>query len=89
MPVMVDLDDMLSKSKKVYIECIENPDTSIEYDDIKMVSVKDIKDSKSFDIVFCKECRHRGKMWREHLCDHPKGILNRVKPDDFCSYGER
>ena len=40
-------------------------------------------------VVRCKDCKHRGKLYRNHLCDHPKAILGRVVDDDFCSYGER
>jgi hypothetical protein len=40
-------------------------------------------------VVRCKDCKHRGKLYRSHLCDHPKAILSRITDTDFCSYGER
>ena len=40
-------------------------------------------------VVRCKDCKHRGKLYRNHLCDHPKAILSRITDTDFCSYGER
>ena len=40
-------------------------------------------------VVRCREC----KWWQEDddigHCDNPDGLDNYVKPEDFCSYGER
>ena len=40
-------------------------------------------------VVRCGEC----KWWNEDddvgHCDNPDGLDNYVKPEDFCSYGER
>ena len=53
------------------------------------------------EVVRCRECRHRIEMFRPEvengggICGRVydtgkiEGCLCRVKPDDFCSYGER
>lgn len=40
-------------------------------------------------VVRCLDCKYKGVLWRETICDHPNGMLHKVKPDDFCSYGQR
>ena len=40
------------------------------------------------DIVFCKECKYRGIGIDGTFCERRHEAF-RVKPDDFCSYGER
>lgn len=40
-------------------------------------------------VVRCINCKYKGVLWRETICDHPNGMLHKVKPDDFCSYGKR
>ena len=40
-------------------------------------------------VVRCINCKYKGVLWRETICDHPNGMLQKVKPDDFCSYGKR
>lgn len=40
-------------------------------------------------VVRCLNCKYKGVLWRETICDHPNGMLHKVKPDDFCSYGQR
>lgn len=39
-------------------------------------------------VVRCKQCKHRGKLYRSHLCDHPEALLSRVTDNDYCSHGE-
>ena len=48
-----------------------------------------IAETDAVEVVRCKECRHRGKLYGNHLCQHPKAILSQVTDDDFCSCGER
>ena len=36
------------------------------------------------DIVFCKECKRKDNL--TYYCDYHE---HSIKPDDFCSYGER
>ena len=40
-------------------------------------------------VVRCINCKYKGVLWRETICDHPNGMLHKVKPEDFCSYGKR
>lgn len=40
-------------------------------------------------VVRCINCKYKGVLWRETICEHPNGMLHKVKPDDFCSYGHR
>ena len=49
-----------------------------------VVSVTDIDEAPSIDIVRCGECKYQ----RDDLCDK-WSYSHCVKPDDFCSYGER
>ena len=51
-----------------------------------------ITEAPSIDIVRCKECRHSNhKYWDGvSFCEYHCGCFRtEVKPDDFCSYGER
>ena len=47
--------------------------------------VSQIKQLDGIDIVRCKECKH----YRENKEFGCVWHLSAVKPDDFCSYGER
>lgn len=52
------------------------------------MSLADVPIVDAVEVVRCKNCKHLGF---KGLCD---GVCNRkmigfVKPDDFCSYGER
>ena len=46
------------------------------------VSMKQIDDAPSIDIVRCRECTERDDDW----CMYWGNVIN---ADDFCSYGER
>ena len=52
-----------------------------------------IEEAPSIDIVRCKECKwYSTDIWTtEYWCDRISswGNCKHVKPDDFCSYGER
>ena len=40
--------------------------------------------------VRCKECKHHEDIYGELFCGSDvRGMVGQVKPDDFCSYGER
>ena len=52
-----------------------------------VVSVTDIEEAPSIDIVRCKDCKHNPKGIGWVSC--PMTGANTRKPDDFCSYGER
>lgn len=39
-------------------------------------------------VVFCKNCKHYVHS-EVCYCRNKKGLTDIVKPDDFCSYGER
>lgn len=41
------------------------------------------------DIVQCKECKYERDGEEFMWCEHPRGLDSIVKPDDYCSYGER
>ena len=53
-----------------------------------LVYWEDIETAPSIDIVRCKECKHKSNGHEFMWCDHEHG-MDMVKPDDFCSYGER
>ena len=53
---------------------------------------KIIDNAPSIDIVRCKECRKTMTDGNDYICHHLSGLVGLnvvVKPDDFCSYGER
>ena len=43
------------------------------------------------ELVRCKDCKHKrhNKKYDVILCDHDIGVRGLLRPDDFCSYGER
>ena len=41
------------------------------------------------ELVRCKECKYERDGEEFMWCEHPNGLDSIVKPDDFCSYGER
>jgi hypothetical protein len=43
------------------------------------------------EVVRCKDCVHSFVRYGENetYCGHPDGLNDRLRPDDFCSYGER
>ena len=48
-----------------------------------MKKIRFIDGTEAFLVVRCKECKHfDGDEWCWHWNE------NKVKPDDFCSYGE-
>lgn len=70
---------------------MEDPETKVERV-TGVVRTKDILAIPAADVVEvvrCKDCKHRGKLYRSHLCDHPNALLSKVTDDDFCSQGER
>ena len=54
-----------------------------------LVGISNAPTVDAVEVVRCKDCRHRGALYGNHLCQHPKAILSQVTDDDFCSYGER
>ena len=55
----------------------------------KNAAAERIKKIQGIDIVRCKECKYERDGEEFMWCEHPKGLDSIVKPDDFCSYGER
>ena len=51
-----------------------------------VISVTDIDEAPSIDIVRCKECRYYHQM---HGCQKNDDIDLVTNDDDYCSYGER
>ena len=57
----------------------------------KVNPVRPLEKADAVEVVRCKDCQH----WRRnHIAGIPSGICiygkpRRMKPDDFCSYGER
>lgn len=64
----------------------ENPAVAI---DSCIAILKRMPVSNAVKVVKCGQCKHRGKLYRAHLCDHPNALLGRVTDDTFCSYGEQ
>ena len=42
------------------------------------------------EVVRCKDCKHweNGKQY-EPYCNNVKNLFEEMKPDDYCSYGEK
>ena len=55
----------------------------------KRDTAKRIEKIPSIDIVQCKECKYERDGEEFMWCEHPRGLDSIVKPDDYCSYGER
>ena len=56
-----------------------------------VVSVTDIDDAPSIDIVRCKECKWGGVV-RNHsigFCENQCGVRSAITESSYCSYGER
>ena len=51
--------------------------------------VEMIDEAPHIDIVRCKECKYERDGEEFMWCEHPNGLDSIVKPDDYCSYGER
>lgn len=56
-----------------------------------MTDAKRISDA--VEVVRCKDCKYGGdrpsSFWKEHIVCTRRKVVDYVKPDDFCSYGER
>lgn len=67
------------------------PFTKTEYRDLDNVEkfCEDFKNKAEFvKVVFCKDCKYYSQILGCYRIN--KSLENRpVKPDDFCSYGER
>ena len=50
-----------------------------------------INKQPSIDIVRCKECIDfvYDDQYKCYGCANDKGLMGEIKPDDFCSHGER
>lgn len=53
------------------------------------IDAESFMNAPSIDIVRCKECKYERDGEEFMWCEHPNGLDSIVKPDDFCSYGER
>ena len=78
---------LISRAKLVIVLAKKFRNGMIHYDDL-MAAIADIPTVDAVEVVRCKDCKHLGF---KGLCD---SVCNRkmvgiVKPDDFCSYGER
>lgn len=62
-----------------------------EHDGVTLQSIiKKMPTIDAVEVVRCKDCKH----WCNEIDEHTyecctRAIVNRFKPDDFCSYGER
>ena len=66
-------------------------DTLMSYEVADMIEdcIENTPTIDAVPVVRCINCKYKGVLWRETICDHPNGMLHKVKPDDFCSYGKR
>ena len=70
MRLMIDANELKKKKKHSYKEFFEN-----------VVSVADIDNAPTIEVVLCKDCLFR----RDDHCDN---VDYWIKDDDFCSRGE-
>ena len=65
----------------------------LNHKDVIYIDKKDtarrIEKIQGIDIVQCKECKYERDGEEFMWCEHPRGLDSIVKPDDYCSYGER
>lgn len=66
-------------------------DTLMSYEVADMIEdcIENTPTIDAVPVVRCLNCKYKGVLWRETICEHPNGMLHKVKPDDFCSYGKR
>ena len=80
---------MYNCEKCIHEELCDQPGRQLWGHLTKETDCSDFKDSTNFvEVVRCKDCKHLGF---KGLCD---GVCNKkmvgiIKPDDFCSHGER
>lgn len=72
-------------SKEKYEASVEARKILAEFADDLLAELKE-----RVEVVRCKDCKH----WCNEIDEHTyecctRAIVNRFKPDDFCSYGER
>lgn len=55
------------------------------------ISKTQIDSAPTIDIVRCKECVDfvYDEQYKCYGCANDNGLMGEIKPDDFCSYGER
>jgi hypothetical protein len=83
-----DVDKLLYHKRKVMFFGLDPDDECWGF----AVPVEEIDKAPTIDavpVVRCLNCKYKGVLWRETICEHPNGMLHKVKPDDFCSYGKR
>ena len=81
MPRYIDADAIKDKAWKA-----ESEACFYALEDV--VSVTDIDDAPSIDIVFCKECKWAKALGTYQWCSRLDSTAQ-ITVDDFCSYGER
>lgn len=50
---------------------------------------KTVPSIDAIEVVRCKGCKYERDGEEFMWCEHPSGLDSIVKPDDYCSYGER
>ena len=75
--------------RQAAIKCINETSTFAFTRTDTIERLNNIPSEDVVKVVLCKDCKHRGQLYRNHLCDHPMSLLGRVSDDTFCSYGER
>ena len=76
---------------KEHIEVISYEGMWHETETDEFVSVENIDSAPSIDIVRCKECIDfvYDEQYKCYGCASDNGLMGEIKPDDFCSHGER
>lgn len=52
-------------------------------------SLENVPAADVAEVVRCKECKYRDEMPNKNIWCDKHVVFMRMKPDDFCSYGER
>lgn len=86
---LIDADELKERLKEY---CIDGDKEAEEYYEIMGIDdcVDEAPTVDAVEVVRCKDCKH----WCNEIDEHTyecctRAIVNRFKPDDFCSYGER
>lgn len=87
---LIDADKRIEEIKKIYCDGCDN------YGGVKcracwvddaMCLIDDATTVDAVEVVRCRDCKHL--MFSDFYGECKRGNLGIVKPEDFCSYGER
>ena len=90
MAKLIDADKRIAEIKNLYCDSCDNRRRAKCLDcwvDDAICLIDDAPFVDAVEVTRCKDCKHL--MFSDFYGECKRGNLGIVKPDDFCSYGER